>query len=175
MRLGLRPDVQQAAAVRKMSRLEDGIGGLIANPHPLSEQGIRSDALPNLELLRGFEKIPPRQGTRHQGARRSDNDGRNFRLRRKRQMIGSQCRQRLQAFAPGGRAPGSILVEKRVGFREDVTRRVRHPESQLIMQLERMVGAVGDQHDGLIQVRVQGGQHRQARGARQGQTGLRPT
>ena len=35
-----------------------------------------------------------------------------------------------------------------------------------------MIGAVSDENNGLIQVRVQGSQHRQPRGARQGQSGL---
>ncbi len=39
------------------------------------------------------------------------------------------------------------------------------------MQLERVVSAVGDEDDGLTQVRMQGGQDGQTRGARQGQAG----
>jgi hypothetical protein len=41
------------------------------------------------------------------------------------------------------------------------------------VKLKGMIGAVSDKNDGLIQISVEGSQHRQTRGARQGQSGLR--
>ena len=73
----------------------------------------------------------------------------------------------MQTFASRGHAPWRLFIEKRIGFRKEITRRFGEPETEFIEQSEGMVGAVSDEQDRLVQVRVEGSEDGQARGTRQ--------
>ena len=73
----------------------------------------------------------------------------------------------MQTFASRGYAPRRLFIEKRIGLRKEIPRRFGKPETEFIEQSESMVGAVSDEQDRLVEVRMEGGEHRQARRTRQ--------
>jgi hypothetical protein len=82
-------------------------------------------------------------------------------------MVSGEGGQRLQAFAACGCAPGGLFVKERVRFCKQIARRFGHPETEFIVERQGVIRAVGDEQDRLVEVRVQAGQHRQARRTRQ--------
>ena len=155
----------------KLSGFKHRISWLVTNLHPFFKQNIQGKALAHLNLLGGPEKIPTRQGTGHQSACRGNDDRRQNWFFNEWKMICRQTGQRLQPLTPGGGAPGRHFVKKWIGFRKDIPGCPRQPKSQFIMQLQGMVSAVSYQNNRLFQVRIQRCQYRQARRARQSQTG----
>ena len=164
-----RPDIQDTAAVRELSRLQHSVRRLITQVDPGAFEHIWRDLLIHLQKPRRLEKLAPRQRAGHQGAHRTGNDRRMFRLGHARQVIVGQQSQRLQAVAPGKRTPGGLFIEEWVRFGKDLARRAARPERKLIQQGHGPVGPVGEQQHRAVQVGVQRRQHRQARGAQQGQ------
>ena len=60
-----------------------------------------------------------------------------------------------------------MFIEKRIGFRKEIPRCFGKPETKLIEQREGMIGAVGEEQDRLVEVRMEGGEDGQARRTRQ--------
>ena len=82
-------------------------------------------------------------------------------------MVIGEGGERLQALASRGHTPRRLFIEKRIRFRKEIPRRFGEPETELIKQRQGMIGAVSDKQDRLVEVRVEGGEDGQARGARQ--------
>src|SRR5688572_30499831 len=128
---GGRPQIHDAAAAGELARLKDGIYTLVADLHPRARQRVWLSSLSSSESAACLEEVAARYCTRHQGASRGHEDGRHFRLLRERQMVGSQCHERLQALPARGHAPGSLLIEQGIRLRKVVARRL-DPETELV-------------------------------------------
>jgi len=82
-------------------------------------------------------------------------------------MITGEGRESLETLAAGGHAPRRLFIKKRVWLGEEIARRFGKPEGELVEEREGVVGAVGEEQDRLVEVRVEAGEDRQARGTRQ--------
>ncbi len=147
-RLGHHPQVENAAAPRKLSRLGDGIRRLVAHRRPLMKQSVWLNLLAERQAFAGAQEIAARQGARHDRARRGDDDGRRGGFFGKGQVVGGEGRQRLQPLAAGVGAPGGVFIKKRIRFGEQVARNGGQPDGQFVIQRQGVVGAVGQQKDG---------------------------